>query len=398
MRGYLDMLLRCLGAVTTTSTPDTDYKQVVHTPWWPPGSEQTAESVGIVSRGRVFMTGMMAVNATDDATAREEVHDIRDIAEAAGTSLDGLTYCLVNAPRGESRQVREVIERALGVHHERMALTVVEMVGEYGGMFRFQIKCGAVQPSLLPKTVIRNDAGATAVAAAGVVHVSIATNDTASALLNETAALLRRSGGAGLDALLQCTIFAHATALVETRALAAALRTTTAVPPALTAVVAPSDSGRITMMCVALAGGAGAAASKVAVRTADAYAVRAGGLVFADGLAASNATGTGADAYARLATLLHAAGSDAAAVLDCSFFLRSVPQSGFPQQLFAGFHDFFNVAHPPPPCRAEYVAHGVATPAGAADAASDELAVAASRPPLLVECVAAEPTLPAVER
>ena len=43
-------------------------KEVVHTPWWPPGSEATAESVGIVSRGRVFMTAMMANNATTNAS------------------------------------------------------------------------------------------------------------------------------------------------------------------------------------------------------------------------------------------------------------------------------------------------------------------------------------------
>lgn len=36
-----------------------DVKRLVHTAWWPPGNDKWEEAVGIVSRGVVFMTGMM---------------------------------------------------------------------------------------------------------------------------------------------------------------------------------------------------------------------------------------------------------------------------------------------------------------------------------------------------
>ena len=69
-------------------------KEVVHTSWWPPGSEKTAEAVGITSRGLVFMTGMMADYDTFLQDVREDrvVSDIMDvssrIARRLGAALD----------------------------------------------------------------------------------------------------------------------------------------------------------------------------------------------------------------------------------------------------------------------------------------------------------------------
>lgn len=130
----VQVLLCCLSASNDA------VKHVVHTPWWPPGSEATAESVGIVARGRVFMTGMMAKNATRKATMAEEIMDVSDIARAAGTSLSGLVSCMANTGSNQSDDVRQLMEAALkddGVP----ALTVVEMMGEYGGLFAFSLSC-----------------------------------------------------------------------------------------------------------------------------------------------------------------------------------------------------------------------------------------------------------------
>ena len=49
-----------------------DLKRVVNTPWWPPGTEKTAESVGIVSGATLFMTGMMEANQTINETVGQE--------------------------------------------------------------------------------------------------------------------------------------------------------------------------------------------------------------------------------------------------------------------------------------------------------------------------------------
>ena len=43
-------------------------KRVLYTSWWPPGTEEKSESVGIVSGDLVFTTGMMENNFTDNQT------------------------------------------------------------------------------------------------------------------------------------------------------------------------------------------------------------------------------------------------------------------------------------------------------------------------------------------
>ena len=120
-------------------------KKVVNTPWWPPGTEKTAESVGIVSHGFVYMTAMMELNATLHTTMLQEIHDVQDIARAGGSDISSLVDCLVNAPKGGAAKVRRAFMAALpgGV---RPALTVVELNGEYGSFFPTSVACVAALP------------------------------------------------------------------------------------------------------------------------------------------------------------------------------------------------------------------------------------------------------------
>lgn len=116
--------------------------QVVNTPWWPPGTEDRAESVGLISRGRVFMTAMMASNASSDLTFENELSDVKDIAIAAGTNLSGLVRCLVNAKVNQSDSLRSLVEKALEPYG-RPAVSVIEAAGEYYGTFDFSLECQA---------------------------------------------------------------------------------------------------------------------------------------------------------------------------------------------------------------------------------------------------------------
>ena len=87
------------------------------------------------------MTAMMAYNATALASAKEVVNDVTDIATAAGTNLSGLVSCLINVRPNQTVRMRHLFEQVLGQHVP--ALTVVEMTGEYDGMFDFSLSCTA---------------------------------------------------------------------------------------------------------------------------------------------------------------------------------------------------------------------------------------------------------------
>ena len=74
------------------------------------------------------------------------------------------------------------------------------------------------------------------------------------------------------------------------------------------------------------------------------------GHIFVAGLAATRPNAT--DAYDSLGALLRPAKSDPSLALNCRFYMRDGP--AMIQQLYAGFHDVFNVAHYPPPTRTEF--------------------------------------------
>ena len=95
----LPLLLLLLPHAALGSAPTPVVKRVINTAWWPPGTEKTEESVGIVSRGLLFTTGMMETNGdpgpwnptngTLNLTAQiaAALHDIGDIARAANSSV-----------------------------------------------------------------------------------------------------------------------------------------------------------------------------------------------------------------------------------------------------------------------------------------------------------------------
>ena len=281
-------------------------KEVVHTPWWPPGSEVADESVGIVSRDRVFMTAMMERKLLKNTsfTLHAELSDVSDIAEAAGTNLSNLVACLVNTKPNRSASMRVLVEQALGANGP--ALTVVEMLGEYSGMFDFQLSCEAVLPSVSRRVITQQGGMARAIVAGGIAHLSVTSSDWKS-LLERTGALTRAAAAAPTDdwlsSVVECSVF------VRTAEEAAALRSglsTTAVPPSLLVVAANTSGGAaLSLMCSALvastatssnavssAAGAAAAPStswlpeaatpgKTLVALNGSYAVVAQGLVYA---------------------------------------------------------------------------------------------------------------------
>ena len=336
-------------------------KEVVHTPWWPPGSEATAESVGIVSRGRIFMTAMMELKETDEKAVDAELSDVADISIAAGTNLSGLVSCLVNAPANQSARIRGLFTSST-TWPQHIALTVVEMVGEYSGTFPFQLQCTGVQPALHPIRVLAHGTRSRAVEAGGIAELSVRAPSVSAALT-----AIKELVNGELDALLSCTAFVRSGAEGATDAaeLHDALRVTT-VPVALTMLHAPTEDDEdessgalLSLACTALAERPASGEVSGVSAPGGGYAVvdRKHGLIFTSGLRIADANSTGA--FGNLGALLDAAGSDLELLLACRFYLGVLPAAGYPAQLFAGFQRTFCEAHPPPPTRAEYVAPGV---------------------------------------
>ena len=179
VRGRALLLLLVVAGRASSLGPE---KQLVHTSWWPPGSEKESEAVGILSRGLLFTTAMMAVQAkTPAGQAAEVVRDMQDIAAAGNTSLANVVACQVNCKPGSGSSVRQLFRAALP---NETAVTVVELLGEYGGLFPFTLKCLFVQSTRLPKTVLRRGQHSIAVAeAGGTVHVSVAGEPNATSAL-----------------------------------------------------------------------------------------------------------------------------------------------------------------------------------------------------------------------
>ena len=416
-----------------------DVKHPVHPPWWPPGSEASAESVGIVSRNRVYMTAMMAYNATAAASAAEDTQDVADIAAAAGTNMSGLVSCLVNTRRGATAHVRRLFENLLG--EAGPALTVVEMMGEYDGAFGFTIGCVAVLPALMPTRVVATTTGSgrAIVDRGNISHFSVRAA-TANDALTEVATLAEAAvtddvagkdggfGGAGaagaagagatgnsvtngLERLIECTAFVRAGTLGEAdaKAVVKALDATR-VPPALTVVHAPTDvpgeassvfttyaydgghseAHGVAIACTALAGHAPEHRKRRVKVGSAGSAVVADGLVHASALLTHDVNAS--SAFDELATLLKSAGSSLDLAIRCRFFLQAPPPTGYPAALFASFQRTFCEAHPPPPTRAEYVA---AVPASViAPTTSTPIMVSHTlNPPsaVLMQCTAALP-------
>lgn len=209
-----------------------------------------------------------------------------DIAAAAGASLDDLVACLVNVRPGGSGNVRDLFDARLS-GASRVALTVVEMVGEYSGAFPFSLMCRALLPTATrsrPKRVVQGANGSVGVAAGGYLHLAIRA-DGADAAIRSLASLLtekgaaaellaaengvaapvltRSGGGQGLGAfdigsspplsrLVECSGFTLSAAEAERLSvLLSDAKLVGAVPPALSLTRAAAEE-RLSLECVAL--------------------------------------------------------------------------------------------------------------------------------------------------
>eukprot|EP00435_Cladocopium_sp_Y103_P071824 s46_g38.t1 len=184
-------------------------KKVVHTPWWPAGSEKTAESVGIISHGLVYMTAMMEVNETLQKTALQETWDVRDIALAAGANLTDLVDCFVNAPKGHGDVVKGALMSAFPaeVQASPPAFTVVEMPGEYQFVYN-SIMCVANIPDGESKrhTVRKN--GLYGVSARGLTfYEGAVAPGTISGAYEETLDIVNRMLPSTGSVLVDCTAY-----------------------------------------------------------------------------------------------------------------------------------------------------------------------------------------------
>jgi len=314
-------------------------KEVTYTSWWPPGTEKTEESVGILSRGLLYMTGMMEVgNGTLANQTVLEYSDVRDImAGANATPPDALVSCLVNTIPGTRRAVEADWAAALG---DEVALTVVEMGGEFP-FFNTSVSCVAVQPGGAAKSVRRHASGRVVAVEGGegvrrLTHVTAEGSDAQEVLqgVEETIG--------GLDGLAECTAYVQDAASGEE--LHSALRKSGI---ATTTLIVGGGQPVILRCTGCLKEGKEAVDSVPGV-----FAAKQGGLVYVEGIGAAVANGT--DAFTKLETVLKSAGTAMENVLRCHFY-ASAPS--VVSTLFQGFYQVFNVDAYPPPARTEFIAH-----------------------------------------
>lgn len=351
MAACLANLLLSLLVVGVVASGGDVAKKVVHTKWWPPGSEKTAESVGIISHGFVYMTAMMEVNFTENwtfdlnASMTQIVFDVRDIARAAGVDLANLVDCLVNSPKGASGVARATFTAALHRAEKwaRPALTFVEMPGEYQ-FTNYSASCTAALGPHLPKQW--RHGSTRGMSAHGLLHMEgtrlagASPRQEVEVALASIGEVISSAGGRGIGSLVDCTAF------VANISHAASVRNAfSKLPkaPALTIAEAGlQDRQRaVSLRCVAAVG-----KDMEVERFPEAAAV--GGLVFVSGQMDTSTKGLGA--FQQLAKRLKAAGVGLSDVVNCLFYTKDQAKNF---DLFNGFFQVFNTNHPPPPTRGE---------------------------------------------
>ena len=318
------------------------------------------------SRSTIFATGMMEQNATVTLDVELEWLDVEDIMTASNSTIDNLVSCVANAPPGKADVVRAAI---INQTHNQVALTVVEMGGEFLGQ-PTSCSCIGVKPSLLPKKVTRVG-NATAVLAKRWAYASSYATTAAiaiDALSKALAAAAVESGGGvratPLAGLVECEVYARrASDAAAVRAALSAASIGAAVAPSLTVLVVKDGpfarSPYVSLQCVAttLAPSAKRYVSAVAPSGAHVTGVVADGLVFVggvDGVKGQNAT----DALAGVEAVLHAAGTFLNETVACRFYAQ---KATVVMGIFYGFFAVFNAANfydgqIVPPTRVEFVA------------------------------------------
>mmetsp|Transcript_26885 Transcript_26885/g.55801 ORF Transcript_26885/g.55801 Transcript_26885/m.55801 type:complete len:387 (-) Transcript_26885:32-1192(-) len=325
-------------------------KKVVHTPWWPAGSEKTAESAGIISHGLVYMTAMMEVNETLQKTALQETWDVRDIALAAGANLSDLVDCFVNAPRGHADAVKAALMSAFPaeVQASPPAFTVVEMPGEYQFVYN-SIMCVANIPDGGSKrrTVRKN--GLYGVSARGLTFYEGAeAPGTISGAYEETRNIVNRMLRSSV--LVDCT--AYLASIQDAQAVRKAIVEVTGmkgfIQPSLTIVQATGLANRsLRLRCTA----AEDDSRLRSVDTTDGKVVLTDSFAFASAQLDRNSTGV--NALESLGKLFKYANVTLNDTISCSFFVKDQQKM---LDLFGGFYEIFNKENPPPPTRGEYEA------------------------------------------
>ena len=354
-------------------------KIVLNTPWWPPGTERKAESVGIKTSDLIFCTGMMEQNKTtwrpSDVIA--EIHDVSDIVKAGNATLKHLVACLVNVPAHHGNATAAALAfrkglREAGGNPDQVALMTVPMEGEYGSWFGTSTSCVATTHAAETKHTARavsasGAATAVVVAAGNLAHVAAESTsvDVATDLLDGAVAPALRGAGvaAGTTALLECTAFVRDAD--DARAVRDALQGHSPASPAPAGGIVLNPArlfppphtapARVRLRCTATPLTRRTRPRwRYHMRHTSVRSFRGGraGLRFRDRRGAANAS----DAFARLGELLELAGSSLSLAANCRFFLRDGTAM---KALFGGFFAAFNRDHPPPPARTEYA--GVAS-------------------------------------
>lgn len=344
-------------------------KRVIHTSWWPPGSEKTAESVGIVSYGFVYMTAMMELDSTLGGIARLELSDVSDIAYAGGVNVAAIVDCIINAPMGKARAVRKAFAKALSdkVNSSswRPTMTVIEMSGEYpGDWFKASASCIAALPPgqrAYPRRQWSTD-HAFGVSAQGLLHIQAGGNtdngtssQTASAL-KSMEDLVQTAGGSSVQNIADCLVF------LQDIADAAAVRSALTVLPRVPAVTfvqagLEQPGQRLLLRCVATVPKGPESLPVVAAVNSGAM-VANNEFVYAPGQFGTIRS-NGTDALQNLGEILSEAGTGLSNVVNCMFFMSD---NNLVWNLFTGFFDVFNRDNPPPPTRGEFVGLSECTP------------------------------------
>lgn len=370
-------------------------KEVVHTAWWPPANDKFEEAVGVVSRGTLYMTGMMEpqppatplplqpprFNATRDI--RLELEDIHDICVAGNTSLDSLVDCLLSVPAGAQLEATAAFNAALGGQNHAAGLTVLETLGE-DPTIPSTLTCFAAVGSDHQPPVIHHDPSGlgTGVFVAGTVWATAAAPtwaDGVAAIQRIVASASR--GVIGSGDIVDCTAFLPAststTTLKEVRARLYNATSTAASAAAAVTVISTGLGGDygIRLRCTATVGGH---QTKRAFSGFGVRVVTSGGTAYLEGV--GGPTGNLTDAYINMEKALVEVGSRMDLVLNCLYFMKVQSEI---DAIFSGFYVAFNQNYPPPPSRTEFVG---SAPLSCADPSSPCTAMA--------KCVAALPQGP----
>jgi len=383
-------VLGLLGAQAIPPTRSVVAKKVLSTPWWPPGTEKTLESIGILSRGVMFVTAEMAVNRTWRHEMKAELDDVADVLFAANATTEDLVECFVNVPAGQRQAVERAIIHSLNATFTP-ALTIVEMPGEFPGL-PTSMACTAVQGG--PDKSVKRKA-VTAVKATpwgynpGFAWLSGSAHTCSTGIQDlgaEIGDVVRELGGAGAEDLVDCLAFVDslgdagavrkwyskatlgALTVVQTNpgqtSFSSSWNTTSSAP------TKPTSTSSCTLRCVAALNSSRALASGKRGRRIivdedfavddDAgksdggrkvQAVSVGGFVFVSGVHARNTNAT--DAIDKVKSTLVSASSRGNLTLNCMFFAKEQDSI---QSIFVGFRKGFNADAPPPPSRGEYTA------------------------------------------